>query len=231
MIKNEWVKKNDTPQWIKLLPCDRDNLFSVIEIRELDSDGRFGLCMKSCLDVEDYGKAELTSILSGYYEGVNLEHIENNIQTLYGGNVDPDDINAISAECIFESMSDTEMDCVLAFESEEDAEDFGIRFTKSDCIVISEDLGESFDAIVSSYPSLDNQDIFCLLQNSFDVHGIYEDEEDVGQEWIDHVDSCPEHLIPYIDLEEYGRDLIRGNSDAWLKLPSGRYAHGYFTDN
>ena len=56
------------------------------------------------------------------------------------------------------------------------------------------------------------------------VCSIYEDEYDVGKEYLFSVYDIPDFLEGYIDIERFGKNEVE-NTDVWYKLPSGKYAH------
>lgn len=51
-------------------------------------------------------------------------------------------------------------------------------------------------------------------------YSMYDDAEAYGREIIDCCESLPDHIMPYIDFEQYGRDMLQNTSD-WTELDTG----------
>lgn len=56
------------------------------------------------------------------------------------------------------------------------------------------------------------------------VGRVYEDVEEIGEEWLDDVDDCPEHLKRFINLHDYGFYIVDGDS-SYITLVDGRVVH------
>lgn len=85
---------------------------------------------------------------------------------------------------------------------------------------------ELYEKISEEYASeLNNDDILAIVDNERGVCGIYEDTYDIGKEWACEVYGIDKWLDNdrYVNFENIGEDVIEDG--AWLKLPSGKYAH------
>jgi hypothetical protein len=73
---------------------------------------------------------------------------------------------------------------------------------------------------------LSEEDILAIVANGRESCGIYDDTYDVGKEWACSVYGIADWLNNdrYINFEAIGEDVLE-DTDAWLQLPSGKYAH------
>ena len=91
--------------------------------------------------------------------------------------------------------------------------------------------GDNFDAylkLMQQYSDLDEQDLVALVQSDMidKVCGVYEDTYDVGVSYVTELCELPDWInnSRYINYANIGEDEV-DNSDAWFKLPSGKFAH------
>lgn len=91
--------------------------------------------------------------------------------------------------------------------------------------------GDNFNAYLNfmqQYSDLDKQDLFALVQSDMidKVCGIYEDTYDVGASCVTELCELPDWInnSRYINYANIGEDEVE-NTDAWFKLPSGKFAH------
>ena len=75
---------------------------------------------------------------------------------------------------------------------------------------------------------LDDKDALELIKRGkvTDVCGIYKDTYDIGKKYVTELTSIPYWLDndQFINYAKIGEDRVE-NSDAWMELPSGNYAH------
>lgn len=86
---------------------------------------------------------------------------------------------------------------------------------------------ELYESVMKNYGNtLNEEDILAIVANGKEVCGIYDDTYDVGKEYACDVAGIPDWLEndKYINFEKIGEDEVT-DEDAWLKLPSGKYAH------
>ena len=90
---------------------------------------------------------------------------------------------------------------------------------------LDEEEMEEYQKLIDEY-GLSEEDAKAIAEDgkADRVCGIYEDEYDVGREYLINVHGIPDFLENYIDFERYGEDEVE-NTDVWYKLPSGKYAH------
>lgn len=91
--------------------------------------------------------------------------------------------------------------------------------------------GDNFDAylnFIQQYSDLDEQDLFALVQADMidKVCGIYKDAYDIGASYVTELCELPDWInnSRYINYANIGEDEVE-NTDAWFKLPSGKFAH------
>lgn len=86
---------------------------------------------------------------------------------------------------------------------------------------------ELYESTVEMYGNeLDEEDILSIATNGREACGIYDDTYDVGKEWACNVNGIDGWLNNdrYINFAKIGEDVAE-DGDAWLQLPSGKYAH------
>lgn len=88
---------------------------------------------------------------------------------------------------------------------------------------------ELYEMVVEDYGKeleYNEEDILAIVTNGREVCGIYKDTYDIGREWACNVANIDNWLDNdrYINFENIGEDVTE-NADAWLQLPSGKYAH------
>lgn len=86
---------------------------------------------------------------------------------------------------------------------------------------------ELYESTVKDFGNkLDEEDILAIVANGRESCGIYDDTYDVGKEWACNVYGIDSGLNNdrYINFDKIGEDVIE-DKDAWLQLPSGKYAH------
>lgn len=88
---------------------------------------------------------------------------------------------------------------------------------------------ELYEMVVEDYGKeleYNEEDILAIVTNGREVCGIYKDTYDIGKEWACNVANIDNWLDNdrYINFENIGEDVVE-NADAWLQLPSGKYAH------
>lgn len=88
---------------------------------------------------------------------------------------------------------------------------------------------ELYEMVVEDYGKeleYNEEDILAIVTNGREVCGIYKDTYDIGKEWACNVANIDNWLDNdrYINFENIGEDVAE-NADAWLQLPSGKYAH------
>ena len=80
---------------------------------------------------------------------------------------------------------------------------------------------------------LDDKDALELIKRGkvTDVCGIYKDTYDIGKKYVTELTSIPYWLDndQFINYAKIGEDRVE-NSDAWMELPSGNYAHVFRKD-
>lgn len=86
---------------------------------------------------------------------------------------------------------------------------------------------ELYESTVEMYGNeLDEEDILSIVTNGREICGVYEDTYDVGRDYARNVFGINDWLNNdrYINFEKIGEDEV-ADGDAWLQLPSGKYAH------
>ena len=88
---------------------------------------------------------------------------------------------------------------------------------------------ELYESTVADYGKeleYNEEDILAIVTNGREICGVYEDTYDVGKEWACNVNGIDGWLDNdrYINFAKIGEDVVE-DGDAWLQLPSGKYAH------